>query len=116
MALRLSRAENIGAFQERIVIQSRTATLGEYGDETEAWATANTVWAEVLPQTGREFMAAKQVQADLTHLIRIRYASSTKPTVEQRVYWESRTLQILNVVNVGEENRIVEVWCREMLT
>jgi len=44
----------IGKLDKRITLQSRSATLDDYGQELNSWSDIATVWANVKPLGGRE--------------------------------------------------------------
>jgi SPP1 family predicted phage head-tail adaptor len=63
-----------GTLRHRITIQSRGETRDADGGSAAAWTNfATSVPAEVLPLTGREFLAAGVMQDEVTDTITIRY-------------------------------------------
>lgn len=108
----------IGKMRHRITLKykgsvSRDAT----GAEVITWtnlATAPTVWAEELPITGREFLAAGQEQAQATTKFRIRYRSDL--TNSMRVTYGSRVFDILHIENVAGLDRDLVLVVKENLT
>lgn len=85
----------------------------DYGEEEITWTDWATVWAAVEPLRGREFMEAKQVQAEVTHRMRMRYRDGISP--EKRVSFDGRTFDILAVIHVAEREREVQLMCREIV-
>lgn len=60
--------------RHRGTIEQKTSTRDEWGGTIEAWeAFAENVPAEIVPLSGREFVAAQAVQAGVTTRITIRY-------------------------------------------
>ncbi len=102
-----------GRLRHRAKIQQVTETTNSHGDTIQAWADFATIDAEIVPQESREFFRAKQVQADITHLLRTRYVPGVTP--EMRVALGSRVLHIESTINVEERNIELLLICRERL-
>lgn len=105
---------NAGKLNTRVTIQKRTVTRGADGSEVEAWINGDTVWAEVKNQSGREFYTAQKINAELTHLISIRYRTDVRPT--WRLKLGNRYLDILSAINVNEANRELLISCKEVVS
>ena len=108
---------NAGEYRHLITVQKLNDTTpytqGTDGSSAENWVTLATVWAKVKPLTGREFTAAQQTQADLTHNIYTRYTPGISP--DDRVVWGTRTFDIIDAVNVDERNVELILRCKEKL-
>ena len=102
----------IGPLRHRIAIQSSTPTQGEYGEVSLVWATDATVWASIEPLSGREMVSAQQQHAETTHRIRLRY--TTNVTAESRISFDSRTFEIVSLINRKEMNWMLELLCKEV--
>lgn len=63
----------IGKLNHRISLQTRSATLDDYGQQVNSWTTVATVWANIKPIGGREKMRAMAIESELTHTVAIRY-------------------------------------------
>lgn len=105
------RAGQLG--RHRIDIQQPVeGTADAAGEIPITWsAYASSVPVEITPQGGREFVQAAQVQAEMTHLLRIRYLAGV--TSAMRVMFGTRKLYILAVTNVDERNRETLLSCKE---
>ena len=72
---------DIGKLNKRITLQSRSATLDDYGQELNSWSNVATVWANIRPVGGREKLRQFElekvrpfsIEAELTHTVAIRY-------------------------------------------
>lgn len=106
-----------GTLRHRVTIQSRTETQNSFGETTWTWADWKTVWAEVVPVGGREFFAAKEVQAQEMIRIRIRYQAGI--TQKHRVKWTDgetdRYFAIESVIPLREARREIQLMCRERI-
>lgn len=100
-----------GRMRFRITIQSKTDAKGSAGQPIGTWATFKTVWAGIDPLKGKELFTAQATEAAHEVVFNIRYLSGV--TVKQRISWDSRTFDIQSVVNVGERNKELMLYCRE---
>ncbi len=105
---------NIGKKRQKITIERPVTTQDEFGEEIEGTpTTVATRWAEVRPLNGRELVVAQQVNAQLSHEVKLRYDSALNLTSADRFIFDSRTLNIESVINVGERNKEFVVMCKE---
>lgn len=103
---------NIGKLQHRIEIQDNV--FGEqdaHGNVEKIPTTLATVWADVMPLSGRELLLAQQVNATTTHAVRIRASDLVKP--QQWILFKGRTLDINSIVNDRESDRVMLLSCTE---
>ncbi len=98
-----------GKLNQQIVIQSYTATRASNGEEVRTWATVATVWASVEPLSGRELLAARDVRADVTTRIRIRYRTGITP--KMRATMGSAVYEISEVIDRTMHHRDLELLC-----
>jgi len=95
----------------RVAIQAKTDAKGSSGQPVGTWATRKTVWAGIDPLKGTELFTAQATEAAHEVVFNIRYLAGV--TVEHRISWDSRTFDIKSVVNVGNRNRELILYCRE---
>lgn len=104
-----------GKLDKRITIRQPVATRNSHGEDENDWTGGGTefwkCWAEIEPLSGREYFLAQQVQAEVTHKIRIRYKAGI--TNLMRVYFTTRYFEIVSAINVGEQNVTTEMMCIE---
>ena len=101
----------VGRLRHRVELQEATETRGDYGDVTREWSTIATRWAGIEPMSGREIMQADQVNAKLSHRVRMRYDADVTPA--KRLKFGSRIFDISSVINRDEKNAELEVLCSE---
>lgn len=106
----------IGRKRHRITIQEKPESIGRdaVGAESFTWSnlsTAPTVWAEELPVTGREYLAAGQEQGSAVTKFRIRYRSDLD--IAMRITYGSRIFDILHIENVEGLDRELVILCKE---
>lgn len=102
-----------GPLRHRVTIQDKSVTQNEYGEEVITWTELVTLWASVEPLRGREFIEVTQWQADVSTRIRTRFYSGVSP--EMRAVHDSRTYEIVHVINPLEIPREMELMCREAI-
>lgn len=88
-----------GALDRRVTIERFTVTQDEYGEEIEEWAPLTTVSAQVIQQSGREFLAAEAMQAEVRVLFRLRWIDDIRET--DRVSYGDRLHNIQEVKELG---------------
>lgn len=106
---------DIGKLRHRVKVYDKgTITRNGTGEEIPAYdALVATVWAAVEPLSGREFIEATQVQADVTFRIRVRHRSDIRP--EMRVVEGAHTYQIESVLDQNGERKETWLMCHEVL-
>jgi SPP1 family predicted phage head-tail adaptor len=102
-----------GQLRHPVTIQELTTSLNDYGETVEAWSDWENVFAEIKPQSSREFQRAKQLQADATHVLKIRYLPGV--TSGMRVKFGDRILNLMQPpLDEAERNRELLLICREI--
>ena len=76
---------NAGELDQRITVQSPSATVDALGQRVETWTELATVWAQAQPLRGREYFAAGEVNSDAAVRFRLRFRSDV--TGAMRVLW-----------------------------
>jgi SPP1 family predicted phage head-tail adaptor len=111
---------DIGKFDKRITLQSRSATLDAYGQELNSWSNVATIWANIKPIGGREKLRSMAVESDLTHTVAIRYDKRflppTKVDAWRISYVTPAATRIFNIIgarDVDEERRYIIFDCTE---
>ena len=102
---------NAGGFDQRVTIQSKTATRAANGEEVLTWTTFATVWAKVEQLSGREFFAGAQMQDWVNARVTIRYKAGV--VHDMRVTWRGDPLEVVSVVEKGRKE-YVELMCRRV--
>lgn len=103
-----------GEMRHRLTLRTVSrATSAATGEQTHTWSTATTLWASVVPLSGREVLRADAPIGEMTHRVTCRYRAAIVPTA--RFAWGSRTLEIVSVSNVGERNTWCECVCKEVV-
>lgn len=104
---------NPGRLNKKVKIQNLANSKNEYGELEEIWQDLKEVWAEVKPLTGRSFFSAQQINSEITHSVIIRYTENIKPNM--RVTYKDRTFDILYIMNFNEEDKALQLMCKELV-
>ena len=105
----------IGQLRHRVEIQRRVRTADGYGGWTNAWVTADTVYAKVEPVSARESLFGMQLDHRITHRVTMRYCADTTkmPTTDSRLVHKSRTFNIHGIRDIEERIRYRQLDCEE---
>lgn len=108
-----------GTLRQRVTLQQLPAaeTFDSFGQPVQTYQTVGTYWAEVRPLAGQEAYVARQVKAEATHAVTLRYLGSSltiNPT--DRLICKGRTFGIVEIRNVEERNRRYELTVKEIQT
>lgn len=103
----------IGRLRHRIVIEESIAGRDSFGAEVSEWSQFAKVWADVSPVSGREFIAFKQINAEITTKVTIRYTAGV--TTEMRVLFDNRIFEITSIINPEEKNVSLLLMCKEVV-
>lgn len=69
-----------GSLRHRLTFQSKSSTGDGMGGFAVKWNDERTVNGAIWPLRGEELFAARQMQGEITHQVRVRYFSGVKPT------------------------------------
>jgi SPP1 family predicted phage head-tail adaptor len=103
-----------GKYKRRVTIERNTPTRDGRNQPIPHWAAVKTLSAEIVPQSSREFIAAKAQHATITHLIKFRYQGpSFAVTPVDRLDYQGRKLNVLGAWDAEEAHREYVVACQE---
>lgn len=103
----------IGRLRHRIAIEESIAGRDSFGAEISEWRQFIKVWADVSPVSGREFIAFKQINAEISTKVTIRYIAGV--TTEMRVLFDNRIFEITSIINPEEKNVSLLLMCKEVV-
>ena len=106
-----------GQLRQRITIQSRSATLDDYGHEVNTWSTVLADEpAKVEPISGNEKLRAMAASSQINQRVTVRYRSEySDPTAMDawRILFGSRIFNITSAQNLEERGRWLVMDCVE---
>jgi len=103
----------IGELRHKICIEEKVTRRSSSGSEEVTWSPFLYSGASIEPLTGREFYAARQTQAAISHKITMRYQTGIRPS--HRITWAERVFNIEAILNKGERNRELTILATEVL-
>lgn len=93
-------------------------SAGALGTSTSGWSLVAEAYARIEPLSGREVLAAKQVDGRTTHRVTIRYRPGVSTTwrvlVPARQESSDRALSIVAVLNEDEADRVLILMAQEV--
>ncbi len=98
---------NTGDMRHRVQIQRRLESRNEIGEVEVNFQTIATRWCAIEPLTAKELLAAQQVQADVSHKIKMRYYAGLTP--KDRLVKGSRVFNIDGRMNPSEQAHTTEM-------
>lgn len=101
----------VGRMRYRIEIQDYKSTQDADGFETREWMTVRTVWADIAPVSGKEYMASNKETAEITNKIYIRFRSGIKSTM--RIKHGDRIFEIESVLG-DKRSGMLTIMAREV--
>ena len=102
-----------GALRHRCWILTPTHA-NSAGTVTTTWGTTTVCWASLEPIRGREWYESHMAEnAEITARVRMRYVANLAPTM--RLSFNSRTFDIVSIINPGERNRELEIMVNELV-
>ena len=110
---------NPGTMRHVVALQQPTITRGADGGEIKTYPDTATIRAEVAFGSGREFFAAKSVDADLTHTLTIRYYPGLGPDWRVKfvdpIEGTTRYFDVRSIQALGTMRRYQMLMCRELV-
>ena len=85
-----------GSMRYRITLQRQPDSYDEYGNLADEWEDVCTVWADIVPVSGREYLAAEQSMAETQFKIYMRYRDDVNS--KQRAICGSHVYELLAVL------------------
>lgn len=85
----------------------------EAGQPIDDWQPVVTVWAAIEPLRGRELESARQVVAEVTTRIRIRYRDDVDRTMRVKYSSSGTEFDILYIIHPEFAKKELQLLCKE---
>jgi SPP1 family predicted phage head-tail adaptor len=105
-----------GRLSHRVTVERATDGTDAYGDQVQTWTALATVWAGIEPLSGREYLAASHVQADVSTRIVMRGIPGVTLTPKDRIRFGTRLFDIKQIVDVDLGGRELQIMTLERFT
>ena len=105
---------NTGKFNKRITFQKIVQKSDSLGDHPVPVDVA-TRWASVRSVRGSEYYEAQKLRPEKAYVINCRYflIDGEEPSAEMQINYRGRTLEIVTVINIDEEDQEYEIHATE---
>lgn len=98
-----------GELDRRVTLQQRSTSQDTFGQQVTTWTDVAVLWANVRPLSGRELLTAGAINAELSHVVTIRYRAGITPAM--RLTYGGQVFNILSVVDPEMAHVSLELQC-----
>jgi SPP1 family predicted phage head-tail adaptor len=103
-----------GLLRHRIEIQQDLGGQDPVtGEPLEAWTTIYTVWAHIVPLSGRELFQAQQVMPEVSLRIETRYLPDMTP--KHRLKYRTRLFGVEAIIDIDFRHAELQWLCKELV-
>lgn len=100
---------------QRVTLQALVTDsppVDDYGAPAQTWTDVAELWAQVTPQSGREFIAGQAEHAALLYKVAIRHRPGL--TAAMRLIWQGRVLDLVAPpARFGRRDEGLMLTCKE---
>jgi SPP1 family predicted phage head-tail adaptor len=100
-----------GKLRDQVTINRWLSSADPQWGAGGGWVSMDTIWAGVTPVNGTEKFVSQAVQAEATHMVKVRYRPDI--TTKDRLLYRNRTLELLSVLDVDGRRRELEIVAKE---
>lgn len=105
-----------GELRHKLDIEMERNLQDSYGQTTQEWVVFYSgLWASIEPLSGKEYFSSQQVNAEISHRIKIRYRAGIKPNMRVK-FGDARYFNIVSVMDIKERHREIHLMCTEVIT
>ncbi len=99
--------------RHRVDVYGKTESRTEFVELTYNYKKILTVWAEVLPKSGKEnSVLGDSVQVSVTHKITVRNGSIKEPRNDMYFVFKGQKYEVLYFMPHYKRNDLVEFYCK----
>lgn len=106
---------NPGELNKRITIQREVKVKDENHITSTEWQDVKSCWAKVNNLYGKEKWNAKQYDMENSLKFEIRYSSYPVLTAKDRIKWNDRLFNIINIDNIMYGNKTLIITAQEIV-
>ena len=101
----------LGKFRHFITLQGQGTSRDSGGGISSGFSTIASVYANVVPKSGKEVYKQGKLVGSVTHEITIRYR--TDITNASRISFNNKFFNIRSIINIDERDRYLKLMCEE---
>lgn len=102
---------NNGRLKNRIDILEPIKTTNKLGQDAVVYRNKKTVWCEIRPLRGKEYLEAVALNAKTTYKITMRYTEDI--TEKNYLRYKNKIFNIDSIIDVENRHRELEIMCNE---
>ena len=104
---------NIGKMRHRVEVLKFIENKDSFGAATGEWIPYKSIWADIQTKTGGEYMADRQVKAEINVEIITRYIPDI--TSKNRIKHNESIYEILSAINEDMRYTTLKLNCKEVI-
>ncbi|MBR1844266.1 MAG: phage head closure protein [Lachnospiraceae bacterium] len=101
---------NNGRLRNRVDIYGQKTITTPLGSDKEVYGKLKTVYAEIRPLRGKEYLESVQLEHSVSYKITIRYTDVNETNY---IKYDGRFFDIESVIDVENRHRDIEIMCNE---
>lgn len=102
--------------RHRIAVYSKVEGKTEFGETTYCYDKLKTVWAEIIPGTGKtESLGGESIRADITHRVTTRKNAIKNPRNDMYFVFQGQRYEVLYFMPHYKQNDLIEFYCKLIL-
>lgn len=105
--MKIIKSRFASMLKHKLTLQKEVQTADGVGGYARTWQDMLIVWGSIISTGGKENVRGKQLQAEITHRIVLRYTD--KIDAGMRLIYDGRAFNIRTINNISEENRTLEL-------
>jgi len=103
----------LGRLRNRIDVFSKTKRKTEFGELTYDYKKISSVWAEIIPKTGREnTLDGNSIQVSVTHKITVRNGAIKELRNDMYFEFRGQRYEVLYFMPHYKRNDLIEFYCK----
>ena len=101
---------NNGRLRNRIDIYKKKTITTSIGSDKEVYAKVKSVYAEIRPLRGKEYLESVQLEHRISYKLTIRYTDIDETDY---ILYQNKWFDIESVIDVENRHRDIELMCNE---
>lgn len=102
----------VGKMRYRVTLQKPSEDTDEFANPKDEWVDVSTIWADIVPVSGREYFAAQQNMSETQYKIYIRFLDGITP--KMRMMAGNKSYEILTVLG-DKRSGLLTLMVKEIL-
>ena len=102
-----------GKLRHRVAVYSATQGRDPHGGVSFSYDEDNTIWAEIIPQRGKQVTLADGAAIEITHVIRTRYREDLATDLSVQLGYGDKRYEVVWIEDVGMRHKELRFYCIE---